>query len=288
MRIDNWQAQQRRHHRLRMVILAIALIAFGLPLVWTMLASFGLLPDSTTFPPSWIPAFSLDHFAEVGVAEPTFWQELATSTGLSVCATLITIVIALPAAYGLARSHFWGKRVTVQSFLILAGLPVMAYVIPLGEMMRRLHLLDTFTGVALAQTAVNAPLAVYVLYGYLSQLPRDLEEAAWLDGATLRHVLWQVVLPLAAPGVAAMAVILFVLNWNLFLVPLVLTAGQIKTIPVAMSDFFTFERELEWPTAAAALIISLLPLTILVAAFHQLLDRFRLEPVGTTAEPSDF
>ena len=86
----------------------------------------------------------------------------------------------------------------------------------------------------------------------------------------------QIVVPLAAPSIVATAIIVFVLDWNLLLVPLVLTAGEIKTIPLAMIDFFTFERELEWPTAAAALIISLAPVAVLVMVFHRVLDRFAL------------
>ena len=81
-----------------------------------------------------------------------------------------------------------------------------------------------------------------------------------------------------APAVAATAIIVFVLDWNMLLVPLVLAGVEIRTLPVAMVDFFTFERELDWPTAAAALIISLLPLTILVAFGHRLLDQFTLAP----------
>jgi multiple sugar transport system permease protein len=86
------------------------------------------------------------------------------------------------------------------------------------------------------------------------------------------------VFPLVAPSVAATVIVLFVIDWNMLLVPLVLTSGQVKTVPVAMSDFFTFERELDWPTAAAALITSLVPLALLVAVFHRLLERFKLEP----------
>src|SRR5438034_385531 len=126
--------------------------------------------------------------------------------------------------------------------------------------------------------AVTAPLAVYVLHGHLSQLSTEWEEAAWIDGAGLAQVLASVVVPMIAPAVAATAIIVFVLDWNMLLVPLVLAGVEIRTLPVAMVDFFTFERELDWPTAAAALIISLLPLTILVAIGHRLLDEFTLTP----------
>src|SRR5207244_4192045 len=101
---------------------------------------------------------------------------------------------------------------------------------------------------------------------------------AMLEGASLWQVLAWVVLPQARPGLAATGLVLFVLSWNQFLVPLVLTTSRVKTIPVAMSDFFTFERELEWPTAAAALIVSLLPLAVLVTAAHRTLERFALRP----------
>ena len=141
---------------------------------------------------------------------------------------------------------------------------------------RRVHLLDTLAGVVLSEAAVTAPLAVFVLYGAIAQLSVQWEEAAVLDGAGLLQVVGRVILPLLTPTVAATAVVLFVLDWNMLLVPLILTSGEIKTIPVAMSDFFTFERELDWPTAAAALIVSLGPVAVLVGLFHGVLDRFSL------------
>jgi ABC-type glycerol-3-phosphate transport system permease component len=274
---SGWHRQGYRHELARALLLGGALVAFLFPLGWTALASLGVRPRGTA-PPSLIWPPSLEHFGEVGIAEPHFWQELATSTLVSVAGTLLTIVVSLLAAYGLARSRFRGKAITTQGFLVLASLPVMAYAIPLGEVMRRLGLSDTYLGLILGVSAVTAPLAVYVLYGHLSGLSTEWEEAAWLDGAGLGRVLWNVVVPMIGPALAATAIVVFVLDWNLLLVPLVVAGAEIKTIPVALIDFFTFERELEWPTAAAALIISLVPLTVLVAVGHRLLDRFSLGP----------
>ena len=274
----SWRAQQRRRAWARTLFLVGVTAIVLLPLLWTMLASFGVTPNNATSPPGWSLPPSLANYAEVGVAEPTYVQELLTSLLLSILATFLTSAVAFLAAYGLARSHFRGRGLLVQSFLILASVPVMAYVIPLNATMQRLHLADTFVGVTLAGTAVYTPLAVYILYGYLARQARDVEEAAHLDGATAWQILWRVVLPIVAPGVIATACIVFVLNWNLFLIPLVLTLSHIKTIPVAMSDFFTFERELEWPTAAAALVVSLLPLVVFVALAHRALERFSLAP----------
>lgn len=270
-----WATQRRRTDVTQGLVLIVAVFAFLVPLAWTALASFGVVPRGT-YPPSltWSP--TLDHYAEVGIAEPQFWQELATSTIVAIAGTIVTVVAGLLAAYGLARSRFLAQRTLVQGFLVLASLPVMAYAIPLGEEMRRLGLADTFPGLVLSVSAVTAPLAVYVLYGQLRQLSTEWEEAALLDGAGLARVLWTVVVPLVGPAVAATAIIVFVLDWNLLLVPLVVASVEVKTIPVAMIDFFTFERELEWPTAAAGLLVSLVPLTILVAVGHRLLDRFTL------------
>jgi ABC-type glycerol-3-phosphate transport system permease component len=275
--MSTFHGRRRRHATVRVLLLVAAIAVFLMPLAWTVLASFGLLPDNSTRPPSWAGSITLDHFREIGIAEPTFWQELATSTVASACAAVLTIACSFLAAYGLARSRFRGERLLTQSFLVLASLPAMAYVIPLSDLMRRAHLVDTFAGLVLTEAAVTAPLAVYVLQGALRQLSPEWEEAAVLDGAGLFRVLWQVVLPLTVPSVVATAIVMFVLDWNLLLVPLVLTSGEIKTIPVAMMDFFTFERELDWPTAAAALLVSLVPLAILAGVFHRVLERFSLD-----------
>ena len=109
-------------------------------------------------------------------------------------------------------------------------------------------------------------------------------EAARLEGASLAKLLGSIVLPAAAPIVAATAIVLFVLDWNMLLIPLVLTGIDVRTLPVILTDFFTLEREVEWPTAAAALTISLVPLLILVGLFHRLLERFSLG--GDASEPA--
>lgn len=266
----------------RLAVVVVALVGFLVPLAWTLLAAFGIVPDSSTRPPSWSGSFALDHFIDVGAAEPAFWEELSTSTVSAVMATVITIAVSFPAAYALARSRTATGLAPL--FVVLAVLPAMAYVIPLSDLMRRVHLIDTLAGIVLSEAAVAAPLAVYVLHSAVRQLSPEWEEAAVLDGAGLWRTLFGVVLPMITPSVVATAVVVFVLDWNLLLVPLVLTAGEIKTVPVAMSDFFTFERELDWPSAAAALVISLAPVAVLVAVFHRVLQRFSLEAPGQSSD----
>jgi multiple sugar transport system permease protein len=275
-KVGSWQAQRRRQAWVRVFLRSMALLVFLLPLVWTLLASFGIRPNNVVSPPQWTGRPSLTYYAEIGVADPGFIRKVLTSFSLSALATLLTITIAYLAAYSLVRSRFKRRDILVQGFLVLASLPVIAYIIPLTDIMRFLHLDDTFVGVTLALTAVYTPLAVYVLYGYLAQISPELEEAAHLDGASVFGALWSVLLPVTVPGVAATAIIIFVLNWNQFLVPSLLGGQSIQTVPAAMSDFYTFEREVEWSTAAAALIVSLLPLALFTTLAHRRLEQFNL------------
>ena len=260
----------------RSVVLGAALVVALLPVIWTVLAAVGIEPNTRTSPPSWVGAPTTDHLAEVSVVEPAFWQELATSVGVSAIAAALAVVIAFPAAYGLARSGGRRARRLRPGLLVLASLPVMAYVLPLSEILRRFGLLDTLPGIVIAETAATAPLAVFVFSGSLATTSVDSEEAARLEGAGLRALLVEVVLPTAAPIVAATLVVLFVLDWNQLLIPLVLTGINVRTLPVILTDFFTLEREVDWPTAAAALTIALVPLLVLVSLFQRTIVRFRL------------
>jgi multiple sugar transport system permease protein len=272
----SWQAQRRRQVSIRRLLRGIALLVFLLPIVWTLLAAFGITPNNVVSPPKWTGQPSLTAFGEIGVADPGFLGKVLTSFGLAALATCLTIAIAYLGAYSLVKSRFKRRDMLVQGFLVLASLPVIAYVIPLSDIMRYLRLDDTFVGVTLALTAVYTPLALYVLYGYLTHISPELEEAAHLDGANVLQVLWSVMLPVTLPGIAATAIIIFVLNWNQFLVPTLLGGQSIQTVPEAMSDFYTFEREVEWSTAAAALIVSLLPLALFTTLAYPLLQQFHL------------
>ncbi len=273
----------KRRKRRRLVLIAIVLAVFSLPVLWTLLASVGVRPETGSFPPGWTMSPYLDEYAEIGVAEKGFWAELATSASTSTVSTVVTITVAFLASFALVHSRLRRKHRFAQGFLVLASLPVMAYVMPLNATTKAFSLYDTFAGVSLAQAAIFAPLAMYVLFGYLVQVSFEFEEAARLEGASPFQTLLRVILPINAPGIAATAIIIFVLNWNSFLAPMVLSTNHVRTIPMAMSDFFIVDRELEWPTAAAALIASLLPLVVVVAVTHRVLERFFL---GTAASRS--
>src|SRR5258708_18068451 len=141
----------------RTIAIAAVTGAFLLPLAWTGLAAVGVLPDDSMRPPSWTGPPTLDHLANIGIAEPTFWQELATSTVAAIVAACLTVAVAFPAAFALTRSRYSRRPTVTQGFLVLASLPVVAYVIPLADLSRRGHLIATFAGITLPEAAPTAP-----------------------------------------------------------------------------------------------------------------------------------
>ena len=189
-----------QHLRLRRTIfLGILLVASVLPISWTTLTSLNVQPDNSLMPPIWSWPPSLQNYIEVHDMQTYFWQELATSVGISGLVTILTGGVSLLAAYALANASFRGHNLLIHSFLILAGLPAISYAIPLGLSLRQWHLFDTAGGVILAEWAGLTPLAVFILVGFVSQVSHDLEAEARLNGAelhqVLRYVCCQVQLP---------------------------------------------------------------------------------------------
>lgn len=279
----SWSGQRRRRRQVRALGIGLALLTWTLPLAWTALASLGITPDNTHSPPTWRLSPTIGEYATIAVLVPDLARQVFASAGLGVVVMLLALTVGLPASHGLVRSTLRSRIWLIQGCLVLSSLPVMAYVLPLDDTLRRVGLHATLVGTVAAETAVFAALAVYALCGYVAQVSVDLEDAARLEGASTLRVLWSVVMPSTAPGLVATGLVLFVLDWNLLLVPLVVGTPGNRTIPVAMVDFFMFERGVEWPPAAAALIVSLLPPALIVSLAHRALERFSL-PV---AFPSD-
>jgi ABC-type glycerol-3-phosphate transport system permease component len=256
------------------VLLGLAVVLAVAPVALTLLASLGIAPNLTTA----IQPSSAAYTGEIAAADPRLIGDFVTGTALSVFTTLLTIAVAFPAAHALARSR--RGRLALPAMLVLGSLPAIAYLIPLADTIRRVGLHDTLAGVVLSESAALAPLAVYVLHGYVAGVPADLEDAARLDGAGLARTLARVTLPAIAPGMAATAIVIFALSWNMLLQPLVLGSENVRTIPVALTDLLEFERDIEWPTAAAAIVVTLAPLALLVLAADRWLERFRLDGVA--------
>jgi multiple sugar transport system permease protein len=157
---------------------------------------------------------------------PDFSRALLNTVIECAAATVVTVIVAVLASYAFARLQFRFK--TTVSYVVLAtlSLPIYATLIPLYQIMNQFHLVNTYTGVVLVYTSGFLPLSMWIMYNYFLTIPRELEEAAFVDGATPVAVLLRIMMPLALPGITSAAIITFLLAWAQFIFPLVLTSDD--------------------------------------------------------------
>src|SRR5262245_30776094 len=189
-------------------LVLVGLALYATPVAWQLLTSFAPTGDPTNV----VTGLSLTHYRAVLKASP-MPRALGNSVGIAAAVTLLASVLAAPAAYALARLPVAGRRLLLLGVVLSIALPAVATVAPLYLIVRALGLRDTWLAVILADTSFALPLSIWLLFGFIREIPRELEEAAAVDGAsrpsTLRHVL----LPVVAPGLAAAALLTFLFAW---------------------------------------------------------------------------
>jgi multiple sugar transport system permease protein len=225
----------------RVATIAVILLWSLFPIYWALNTSLSTLSGADSTPAHYFPSpLTGSSYQSVlginGAGNGTSTQigrSLLNSTIESGAAMVLTVVIAVFAAYAFARLQFRFKRVIFVSVLATLLLPAYATLIPLYRIMASLGLVNTYIGVILVYVSGFLPLAIWILYNYFSSMPRELEEAAFVDGASPMRTLLRVVIPVARPGIAAAAIIAFLLGWAQFLFPLVLTT-DLSTQPVTV------------------------------------------------------
>ena len=215
----------------RLVIIALILLWSAFPVYWALNTSFTTNAAAQSVPAHFVPRpFTANNYRVLlgqgsgGVANQ-FWRSFFNAIVESGLATVLTVVIALFAAYAFARLEFRGKRIILVVVLATLLLPVYATLIPLYRIMSNVHLVNTYLGIVLVYTSGFLPLAIWIMYNYFASVPRELEEAAFVDGATPVMALWRVMIPVSGPGIAATAIIVFLLGWAQFIFPLVLSSN---------------------------------------------------------------
>jgi multiple sugar transport system permease protein len=225
----------------RVVALAVILLWSLFPIYWAVNTSLTTQSAAESAPSRYFPSplVGSSYRAVFGIGGAGFGisnqlgRSLLNSAIESGAAMVVTVVIAVFAAYAFARLQFRFKRTIFVSVLATLLLPAYATLIPLYRIMANLGLVNTYLGVILVYVSGFLPLAIWILYNYFNTIPRELEEAAFVDGATPLRALLRVVIPVAAPGIAAAAIISFLLGWAQFLFPLVLTTN-LSTQPVTV------------------------------------------------------
>jgi multiple sugar transport system permease protein len=240
-----------------------------LPVAW--LVSLSLKPASDLADGRFLPrAATLASYRAI-FAEEQFRAALVNSVGIASLATALAIGLAVFAAYAIARLDFPGRGALVAASLAIAMFPPIAIVGPLFDLWRDAGLFDTWPGLVIPYMSFTLPLAIWILSAFFRDVPWELGRAAILDGATPFQSLRHVIVPLAAPGVFAAAILVFVFAWNDFLFAISLTStDRARTVPAALA-FFSAESQFQQPTGlvAAASVVVTLPVVAVVLAFQR-------------------
>lgn len=247
------------------LLIGTAIVVF--PFLWISLAAFktqiALTIGAVTFTPT------VANFRELLLSSTSdYLANYVNSLVIATGTTLIVLVSATLAAYSIERLGW--QRWTVHLFLVAAALfntiPSITLVGAWYVMFRALGLYNTYAAVILAHSTLNLPLGIWLMANFLREVPTELEDAARIDGCGTLQMLWRVVVPIVAPGLAATAILVFIHSWNEFIVALNLTARQTATVPVAIAKYAQ-ENETKYGEMAAGAVLSTLPaLLILFAA----------------------
>lgn len=244
--------------------LFLAMVVICLPGIWIMLTSLRPPVEIMAKPPVWIPQeINLDAyvamFSGVGKGGIPVLEYFRNSLIISVTSTVIAIAIGMAGGYAFARFRFRGKSGLFLGLMLTRTVPGIALSLPLFFVYARLGIIDTHFGLILAYVALNIPFTIWLIDGFFRQVPKDLAEAAQIDGCTRWQAFWQVEFPLAGPGIASSAIFAFLTSWNEFALASQLTRSvNSKTLPVGLLDY-TAEFTIDWRGMCALAVVMIIP-----------------------------
>lgn len=255
-------------HTKRKTVFSLLIIGvvflYLVPYIWFGLASFKSQRTLTAIPPVIFPKELTLYSYHVAFQQKDLLLYLKNSAIVATLATLGSITLGVLAAYPLSRVKIHGKNLFLLLFLAVSMFPQMALVGPIWRIMRELGWLNTYQGLIFPYITLTLPLAVWILVRFFEELPREIEEAALVDGCTPLKALWKVILPLAAPGVFTAAILVFIYTWNeFFFALLIMTYPARHTLPVGIA-LFPGEYTMPWGEIAAASVVATIPLICLV------------------------
>jgi multiple sugar transport system permease protein len=259
-------------HRLVLALVGLFWLAGVLfPFYWLLMLSLKTMDQAFATPPLVVFRPTFEHYVDLALNTdfPLFFRN---SVVIAVGTVALSLLLGVPAAYGFSRWRGRARGFLLAWILVLRMVPGLTYVIPFFLVYKQLNLLDSHLGVILLYTVFNLALVVWSMQAFFDEVPRTLEESAYVDGASRFQTLVRVVLPLAAPGLAATAVLCFLFSWNEFLFALVLTRFEARTAPVGITNFMAYEG-VEWGRVAAGSIIVLVPVLIFAVVVRRYLVR---------------
>ncbi len=268
-------ARWRRRERLVANLVAVGLLVVTLaPFLWLLQMSFKTNDDIFAMPPRLVFRPTLEHYR--GLWNSDFPRSFWNSAVVGLVTTLLAMVVGVPGAVALSRARLRAAGRISLWILATRMAPPIAFTLPYFLAYRHLGLMDTKTGLVVIYLTFNLSLVIWMMRSFFDATPRSLDEAAWIDGASVWDAFLRINLPLAAPGLAATAIFCFLFSWNDFFFALILTRTDAMTAPVAVVNFLQYEGW-EWGKIAAGGTMVMLP----VLAFALLVRRYLVR--GLTA-----
>lgn len=252
-------------------IAAAVMVVFNgfFPAVWILFTSLKKEVELVQKPITWFPHNpTFQNYIQAFTDQPLL-RYLGNSLWVALVSTVISLLVAAFAAYAIARLNLKHKQMILTTIVASSMFPLVTLLVPIFETMRTLGLLNSYTALVLPYVVLNLPVCTLVLVSFFQSIPKDLENAAMIDGCTRMGALWQVVVPLAAPGIFTAGILAFVNAWDEFLLALSLNSGAtMRTLPVGIS-LYQGEFSFPWPIISAALIVAIVPIAVLIAIFQE-------------------
>jgi multiple sugar transport system permease protein len=254
---------------LRLLAAGIVVLNGFFPALWILLTSLKTETELVSKPITYWPQQATLHNYVQAFTDQPLLRYLGNSAAVAIGSTVMSLLVAALAAYAIARLNLKHRQLILTCIVASSMFPLVTLLVPIFETMRAAGLLNTYTALIVPYTVLNLPVCTLVLVSFFQSIPRDLENAAMIDGCTRMGALWRVVVPLAAPGVFTAGILAFVNAWDEFLLALSLNASaSMRTLPVGITLYqgeFTFP----WPIISAALIVAIVPIAVLIALFQE-------------------
>ena len=265
------QARRRRRRSRRKLAARVGWNTLGIavflvmvfPVYWMVSTAFKPGADITSYTPTWFPLHpTLLHFHDA-LHKPYFWTDLKNSVIIVLVVVALSMVLAFLAAVALAKFRFSGRTTFIVTMIVIQMLPANALIIPLYVVLARYHLTGKLTGVIVTYLTFVLPFSIWVLRGFILGIPRDLEEAAMVDGNTRAGAFVKILLPLVAPGLVATSVFCFIQAWNEFIFAYILLTDQQKqTLTVWLAGFYGTSHGTDWGGLMAASVLTAIPVVV--------------------------
>lgn len=263
--MDEEKRLSKKKNILFSIIAVVLLCILLFPLYWALITSLKTEQEIFQNPPTFYPhtVNTKSYAAQVETGDFNMFRSFGNSFLISVGATVIAVLLAVPASYGIAKYHFKGRKVMLLSFLVTQMLPVSVLLTPMFIMFKNMHVYNTWVSAVLADATIGIPFSVLILKNYFVSIPKDLEEAAYLDGCNKFSAFVRILIPIAKPGVMVCAIFSFLYAWGDLAYGMTFILDQEKR-PITAGIFnFMGQYGTKWSYLTAFAVVTIIPVALI-------------------------